>query len=65
MRRSEADRSVNRGVDLALKPGKDAPVGTSGTETQTDTTGLSKLNPWYQDLKLQEVEVTSFRASSP
>ena len=45
-----------------LKPGTDAPTGTSGTEVRTDTTGLDKLNPWAQDLNLQEVEVGTFRA---
>jgi hypothetical protein len=48
-----------------LKPGKDAPVGTSGTETRTDTTGLNKLNPFDQDLNLKEVEITSFSAVTP
>ena len=62
----ELGRLVGRRVEIVgvLKPGKDAPVGTSGTETRTDTTGLNKLNPWAQDLNLQEVEITSFRESS-
>jgi hypothetical protein len=62
----ELGRFVGRRVEIVgtLKPGKDAPVGTSGTETRTDTTGLNKLNPWDQDLELQEVEITSFRESS-
>jgi hypothetical protein len=62
----ELGRFVGHRVEIVgvLKPGKDAPVGTSGTETRTDTTGLNKLNPWDQDLQLQEVEVTSFREPS-
>ncbi len=63
---SELGRFAGRRVEIVglLKPGRDAPVGTSGTETRTDTTGLNKLNPWDQDLHLQEVEITSFRESS-
>jgi len=63
----ELGRFDGRRVEIVgvLKPGKDAPAGASGTETRTDTTGLNKLNPWDQDLNLREVEITSFRASSP
>ena len=59
----ELARLVGRRVTIVgvLKRGADAPVGTSGTETRTDTTGLGKLNPWDQDLNLQEVEITSVR----
>ncbi len=62
----ELARLVGQRVEIVgvLKPGKDAPVGTSGTETRTDTTGLGKLNPFDQDLDLQEIEITSVRGSS-